>query len=402
MTLIDLLASAGKGPLYAVEFLLGIGFGFVLERAGFGNSMKLAGQFYFRELTVLKVMFGAIITAMLLIFLGAGLGLLDYTQLWVNPTYLWPGIVGGLIMGVGFIVGGFCPGTSMVSAVTGKIDGMFFIAGTLFGIFAFGESVDQFAGFWNSSAYGRLTLFGLFGVPAGVAVLAAVLMALGMFKGGELLEARFGDKPQPKLPLWGVAGYAAMALVVLALGYPAPDARYELFGQKHAALLESRAAFVSPAEAATLWHDDNVRLRLWDLRSESDFNHFHLKEAVRIDPAALSEDTLLALRKLAQPNAILLIGWDEKQALPAWKLLQGYSIPNAYILEGGLDNWLTTFREHHGFQRIGDGPAWQVPSALGDRQPAAEISEEELAKLPPFEKRVRLQGGAKAKGGGCG
>ena len=93
-----------------------------------------------------------------LIFLATGLGLLDYNLIWVNPTYPWPGIVGGLIMGVGFIVGGFCPGTSLVSAATFKIDGIFFAVGGLFGIFLFGETVQSFEAFWNSSYFGRLTL----------------------------------------------------------------------------------------------------------------------------------------------------------------------------------------------------------------------------------------------------
>jgi uncharacterized membrane protein YedE/YeeE len=72
---------------------------------------------------------------MLFIFLTAGLGLLDYNLVWVNPTYLWPGIIGGLIMGAGFIIGGFCPGTSLVAAATGKLDGIFFTLGAFFGIF---------------------------------------------------------------------------------------------------------------------------------------------------------------------------------------------------------------------------------------------------------------------------
>jgi hypothetical protein len=90
---------------------------------------------------VLKVMFGAIITAMVLLFITVGLGILDFNQLWVNPTYLASGIVGGLIMGVGFIVGGFCPGTSLVAMATAKLDGLFFVLGVLFGIFVFGETV---------------------------------------------------------------------------------------------------------------------------------------------------------------------------------------------------------------------------------------------------------------------
>ena len=144
---------------YLVFGLIGFAFGFTLEMSGFGDSQKLAAQFYFKDMTVLKVMFTGIVVAAVLIFLSSSLGLLNYDRLWVNPTYLYPGIVGGLIMGVGFIVGGFCPGTSLVAASTLKLDGIVFVLGGLFGVWAFGEMVGSFENFFNSSFYGRLTLF---------------------------------------------------------------------------------------------------------------------------------------------------------------------------------------------------------------------------------------------------
>jgi hypothetical protein len=91
----------------AIALGLGVGFGFALERAGFGDARKLAAQFYLHDMTVLKVMFTAIVTAMLLIFLASALLLLDFDRLYVNPTYLWPAIVGGLLLGMGFIIGGY-------------------------------------------------------------------------------------------------------------------------------------------------------------------------------------------------------------------------------------------------------------------------------------------------------
>ena len=163
LPLVELLGQYGS---YAIYLLVGLAFGATLETAGFGNSKKLAAQFYFKDLTVFKVMFTAIIVACTLIFLSSSIGLLDYNLIWVPPTYLWPGIVGGLIMGVGFIVGGFCPGTSLVAMATGKVDGVFFVLGALTGIFLFGETVSNFAIFFESSYMGRFTLPELFGVAA--------------------------------------------------------------------------------------------------------------------------------------------------------------------------------------------------------------------------------------------
>src|SRR5512141_425041 len=125
---------------YVIFGIIGFAFGFTLEMSGFGNSKKLAAQFYFTEMTVLKVMFTAIVTAMVLLFGAVGLGILDFNQVWVNPTYLASGILGGLIMGVGFIVGGFCPTTSRAAASTGKVDGIFFVGGGFLGAFLFSDT----------------------------------------------------------------------------------------------------------------------------------------------------------------------------------------------------------------------------------------------------------------------
>ncbi len=123
-----------------IAFFLGIGFGFWLERAGFGSSRVLAAQFYFRDMRVLKVMFSAIVTAMVGIVLFTIFGWLDISLIYINPTYLWPQIVGGLILGFGFIIGGYCPGTSVVGCSTGRIDGFFYIGGLMTGMLVFGEA----------------------------------------------------------------------------------------------------------------------------------------------------------------------------------------------------------------------------------------------------------------------
>jgi hypothetical protein len=170
---------------------VGIGtlFGFVLERAGFGSAKKLAAQFYLADMAVLKVMFTAIITAMVLIYWTVGVGFLDFDRVWVNPTYLGSGIVGGLLFGAGFVIGGYCPGTALVAMATLKIDGLLFILGALGGITLFGYTVPLVEGFWNHSGnYGTLTLFDWLGVSPPVVVVLAVLMAVGMFIGAEAVE----------------------------------------------------------------------------------------------------------------------------------------------------------------------------------------------------------------------
>ena len=128
----------GDSASLVVAVLLGIAFGWVLERGGMGNARKLAGQFYFTDLSVLKLMFSAILTAMLGLFWLSWAGLLDLSRVYVPETFIVPQIVGGLIFGVGFATGGLCPGTSCVAAATGRRDGIALVLGMLAGVFVFG------------------------------------------------------------------------------------------------------------------------------------------------------------------------------------------------------------------------------------------------------------------------
>ena len=143
-------------------------------------------------MAVFKVMFTAIVTAMLGIFYLGWLGVLDLNLLYLPDTNLWPQIVGGLVLGFGFVIGGYCPGTSMVAIATGKIDALFFVGGVLFGVFAIGEAFPLVRGFYESGNFGRLTLPEVFHVSYGVVVFLVVLMALGGFVLAEWAERRFG------------------------------------------------------------------------------------------------------------------------------------------------------------------------------------------------------------------
>ena len=186
------LGHAGMNLFYVIT---GFFFGFALERAGFGNAKNLAAQFYLRDMRVLKVMFSAILTAMLLLFWSSALGLVDLGAVYINPTHLWPGIVGGLIFGAGFVIGGYCPGTAIVSISTGKTDGLFFVLGISLGMFAFGESVAGFQAFFDSSGdYGTVSLQEFLGLSTGPTVLLVVLLALGMFFGAEWVERFFARR----------------------------------------------------------------------------------------------------------------------------------------------------------------------------------------------------------------
>lgn len=187
----------GEETSLAFAFLIGIGFGFFLERAGFGSASKLAAQFYGRDLTVFKVMFTAIVTAMLGLFWLGWSGFLDLSQVLVLPTFLIPQLVGGLVFGVGFVTGGYCPGTCSVAAATGKMDGWVHLVGMLAGILIFGELFPLLESFYHSTPMGQTTLDQLIGLPYGTTVFLLVVVALAGFYGAEQIEKRLRNQSEP-------------------------------------------------------------------------------------------------------------------------------------------------------------------------------------------------------------
>jgi len=172
----------------AMSLLLGFFFGFFLERAGFSSAKKLTDQFCFKDFSVLKVMFTAIIIAMLGIAYFSLLGWMNFGQIYVPETFVWPQLFGGLLLGAGFILGGYCPGTAVAAAAIGKIDALLFIIGVMIGIFGFGSSVSHFSKFNVSGALGALTIPQWLNVNPGVIAFAVTVIALGAFWAAEKCE----------------------------------------------------------------------------------------------------------------------------------------------------------------------------------------------------------------------
>jgi uncharacterized protein len=158
----------------AIALALGFGFGFCLERAGFGSARKLTAVFYFHDMAVVKVMFSAIVTAMAGLFLLSAAGSLDLKELYLEPTNFAAQAIGGLVFGAGFIVGGYCPGTSIAAIATGRKDGMLFALGMLAGVYAYAELTPGIETWIKAGAQGEMTLPSVTGIAMGWFVLAFV------------------------------------------------------------------------------------------------------------------------------------------------------------------------------------------------------------------------------------
>ena len=169
-----------RGVLVA-GFVIGVAFGACLERAGLGSARKLMGQFNLKDLAVFKVMFSAIVTAMLGLFWLSKLGVLDISRVYLPETFLIPQLVGGAIFGIGFALAGLCPGTSCVAAATGRGDGLAAMIGMLAGVLAMGAALPTFQRFFTSTARGGFTIPSALGVSEGVVVLGIVAIAVAGF-----------------------------------------------------------------------------------------------------------------------------------------------------------------------------------------------------------------------------
>ncbi len=171
----------GGGGNLAAALIIGIAFGWCLERAGMGSARKLMGQFLLTDFALFKVMFSAIVTVMLGVFWLSRLGILDLSRVYVPETWLMPQLVGGLVFGIGFGVAGLCPGTSCVAAITGRIDGAAVVAGFFIGILGAGLALPSFAPLYNATARGTLTLPDVTGLSYGAVVFVIVLIAIAGF-----------------------------------------------------------------------------------------------------------------------------------------------------------------------------------------------------------------------------
>ncbi len=180
------------GVNLALALMLGVGFGFCLERAGFGSARKLTAVFYLYDMAVVKVMFTAIVTAMVGLFALSAIGILDLKELYLEPTNLAAQTLGGLVFGAGFIVGGYCPGTSIAALATGRKDGLLFALGMLVGVYAYAELTPGIDAWIKATAQGEMTLPSVTGLSMGWFVLAFVAFLLFAAWGMSRLEGRYG------------------------------------------------------------------------------------------------------------------------------------------------------------------------------------------------------------------
>ena len=174
-----------------IACLLGMGFGYVLENAGFGSGCKLTAQFRLTDWSVFKVMFLAIVFTAVGLFVLEQLGWVIAESMYVPIPYLWAMVAGGALIGVGFAVGGYCPGTSAVGLMSGRLDALVFFVGLLLGTVVFAQWFPQLEDLTVAGEFTRGDrLPEALGVPEWLVLGVLVLSVVGVFRLGGWFERR--------------------------------------------------------------------------------------------------------------------------------------------------------------------------------------------------------------------
>jgi len=117
-----------------LAIILGTAFGFALDRAKASNPQKIINMLRLKDFHLMKVILFAIGFSSLILFVLLSLNLIDASHFSIKKSYSGV-IIGGAILGIGFAIGGYCPGTSIVAAGRGRKDAIIFILGGLLGAF---------------------------------------------------------------------------------------------------------------------------------------------------------------------------------------------------------------------------------------------------------------------------
>jgi rhodanese-related sulfurtransferase len=254
-------------------------------------------------------------------------------------------------------------------------------------------------------------------------VLLVILMALFMFWGSEQLERIIGKRDmskEPKLRLVGAGALLALALAVAFIGSLSLEEKYNKVKFTRTEneqsvvytadqMLANRLVFITPAEAFKARYNQAMNPIYIDVRSETDFNLYHVEGAINIPVERIQEVVPVLLTEPATNSVFILMSNDEAAAVNAWKTLVASSLSNSYILEGGVNNWIAFFGkddpELKTIQTVAnpadDQLAYVFPIALGSRYESCDPSPIEYEKLE-FEARIKLQLKRDKSGGGCG
>jgi len=136
-------------------FLIGITFGFLLQKGNVTDYNVIINQLLLKDFTVFKIILSAILTGMIGIYIMKKLGYIDLKP---KPSYIKKIIIGGLIFGVGFAILGYCPGTAAGAFGSGSIDAFFGMIGLILGAGIFASIYPKVKNKYMKKGLGKVTI----------------------------------------------------------------------------------------------------------------------------------------------------------------------------------------------------------------------------------------------------
>jgi thiosulfate/3-mercaptopyruvate sulfurtransferase len=341
---LDTLDSA---KAFLASLLIGMAFGFFLERAGFGSSRKLTGVFYFSDMSVIKVMFSAVITAALGLTCCVVLGLISLEGVYLMPTVYGAYVVGGLIFGVGFVMGGWCPGTAAAGLASGKLDALVFLVGAVVGSALFNEMFGLIKPLYESGQRGVLHIYDTLGISRGAFNVVLSIAAVLMFWGCEWVERRktgqsLGQNTSVLKTLSVVVLTLAVALVAVGSGRsPGGQPVGAISGTVSAesellAAVDMAQDHIEPEDLADRILRQERGLVVVDIRPTVEYMDYHLPNALNIPMAELHQ----ALAPYKNVGTIVLYSNGMTHPAQARDSLYRSGYTNAYMLTDGLNGFI--------------------------------------------------------------
>jgi uncharacterized membrane protein YedE/YeeE len=166
---------------FVIPLILGVFFGFSLNKAGLTKYHKIVNVFRFTDMAVLKFMMTALVVSVTGLYILRGLGLVTFPS--VPATYVVGNLVGGLIFGVGMALSGYCPGTCAAGSGEGKLDYLIpGLLGFLVGAGIYGLTYQQiFPAISAIANVGNVVIPDLWNLSPFLTVLFFALMAVFLF-----------------------------------------------------------------------------------------------------------------------------------------------------------------------------------------------------------------------------
>jgi len=326
---------------FIVALVIGILFGAILEQAGFSTSKKLVGLFYGYDFTVLRVFFTAGIVAMIGVLALVHFGYLDMILVYINPFFVWSAIVGGLIMGLGFVIGGFCPGTSVCAAAIGKVDAMLFILGAVLGVFLFAEAYPIFEPLYKAANLGSPQVFDSLGMSQSLFAFLLAIIALTAFWAVSIIENKVNKVDAS--PIRFTPYYVSLAVIGIFMAFSAfiftnPKDDLKAKVQDKSFVKSHKIDFIDSDELAFRLIDKDRRIQILDFRSPKDFEKFKLPNSTLITIDNLFEK---------EPNQILrikgieriVVANNEEEAIKIAVILEETGYKSIRVLKGGLEQF---------------------------------------------------------------